>query len=186
MKQTKNIVLWMMAVAAASSALAAGPRYSISTQQVAAAIRSTGVVVAPEQVALLANVVASTPAPHLVVRSMQRLGNEKMMARIECEDSEQCLAFFVNLKIDAAAAGQFVPSIVSSPAINPATSSRNIVIRGGTPATLMLEGERIHIRIPVICLENGTKGQMIRATDRDRKRVFRAQVVDGGLLQGRL
>jgi flagella basal body P-ring formation protein FlgA len=50
----------------------------------------------------------------------------------------------------------------------------------------MLDSERVHIRLSVICLQNGAPGQMIRVTGKDRKLVFTAQVIDGGLLKGRL
>jgi hypothetical protein len=63
---------------------------------------------------------------------------------------------------------------------------KQIVIRNGSPAMLQLDGAHVHIRIPVICLESGAAGQTIRATDKDRRRTYAAQVVDNGLLQGRL
>ena len=62
----------------------------------------------------------------------------------------------------------------------------SIVIRSGSSATLLLDGGHVHIRIPVTCLENGSTGQTIRATDKDRRRVYKAQVVANGVLQGRL
>ena len=46
--------------------------------------------------------------------------------------------------------------------------------------------DRVHIRLSVICLQNGAPGQMIRVTGKDRKLVFTAQVIDGNLLKGRL
>jgi flagella basal body P-ring formation protein FlgA len=50
----------------------------------------------------------------------------------------------------------------------------------------MLDSERVHIRLSVICLENGAPGQMIRVTGKDHRLVFTAQVIDGSLLKGRL
>jgi hypothetical protein len=184
MSREKAFLLCMVIAVSASPALAASPRYPINTQQVAAAVSSTGMAVAPEQVTLLSDVVSSTSAPHLTVRSMQRWGNQKMMARLECESSDQCLPFFVSLKMGPETQGGSVvqpplPAVVSS-------TARHYVVKSGTPATLLLEGQRVHIRLSVICLESGAAGQIIRVTDRDRKVFFKAQVVDGGLLQGRL
>ncbi|HEX4283534.1 MAG TPA: flagella basal body P-ring formation protein FlgA [Terracidiphilus sp.] len=187
MKQVKTILIWMAVAAAASPALAAPARYIISTQQVAAAVSTMGIEVAPDQVTLLADAVASTNTPHLTVRSMQRWGNQRMMARLQCESSDQCLPFMVSLRVNSAADAQSGGNTGQTPAqVLVASGARDFAVRGGTPATLMLEGPRVHIRLQVICLENGARGQTIRVTDRERKRVYRAQVVDGGLLQGKL
>jgi len=59
-------------------------------------------------------------------------------------------------------------------------------VRSGSPATLMLDSDRVHIRLSVICLENGAPGQRIRVTGKDHRLVFTAQVIDGSLLKGRL
>jgi hypothetical protein len=50
----------------------------------------------------------------------------------------------------------------------------------------MLDSDRVHIRLSVICLESGVPGQTIRVTGKDRKLVYRAEVIDGSLLKGRL
>ena len=60
------------------------------------------------------------------------------------------------------------------------------VLRAGSTATLLLEGNHIHIRLSVICLDGGSPGQTIRVTDPDRREVYTAQVIDGVTLEGRL
>jgi hypothetical protein len=42
------------------------------------------------------------------------------------------------------------------------------------------------VGLSVICLQNGITGQTIRATSKDHTVVYTAEVVDGGLLKGRL
>lgn len=182
----KLILPWMMVAAATSPALAAAGRYPISTAQIAAAVSSLGMQVAPQQVTLLSDVVSNSDSPRLTVRSIEPWGNRGMMARLACESSDQCLPFLVSLKMAPgadthaamAAAQASLPILASSP--------KHFAVRSGTPATLLLDSERVHIRLSVICLESGVLGQTIRVTDRDRRTVFRAQVVDGGLLKGRL
>lgn len=185
MRREKTILPCIAAAAiAASCAFAASARYPISKEQVAAAVSNGGVAVAPEQVTLLADVVASTRTPRLTVSSIQRWGNQRMMARLECESSDECLPFFVSVKVDPGVAG--APSVVRAPLPASVSTPKHFLVKSGTPATLLLDGERVHIRLAVICMESGVAGQTIRAMDRDRKVVFRAQVIDGGLLQGRL
>ncbi len=185
MREKSILGCLVIAAVASCSALAASARYPISKQQVAAAVSDMGVEVAPEQVTFLADVVASTGAPRLTVQSMQRWGNQKMVARLQCESSDQCLPFFVSLKMSPGTEASSKPVPTYAPAVATPVAKR-YVVKSGTPATLMLEGQRVHIRLAVICLESGAAGQTIRVTDRDHKIFFHAQVVDGGLLQGRL
>ena len=59
-------------------------------------------------------------------------------------------------------------------------------IHAGAHATLVLDGERLHIKVPVICLEAGAAGRRIRVTAVDHKQTYFAEVVDGTLLKGTL
>jgi hypothetical protein len=188
MRRIKFLLLVMAVGAAASGVSALATSYPISREQVAAAINRLGIPVAPEQVTLLADVVATSTAPRLTVRSIEPWGNQRMTARIECESSDQCLPFFVSLNTgpgasaqSAAVAQTYLPVQASS-----GSSQKHFAVRSGTPATLLLDGDRVHVRLSVVCLESGTPGQTIRVTDREHKMVFHAQVVDGGLLKGRL
>jgi len=172
-----------------SAAPASAAHYPITREQVAAAVSRLGMQVAPEQVTLLADVVAATSEPQLTVRSIEPWGNGRMAARLECESTDQCLPFMASLSMSRESAAQAAASVAlaNRPAAgSQAYAAKHFAVRSGTPATLLLDGEKVHIRLSVICLESGALGQTIRVTDHDRKMVFRAQVVDGGLLKGRL
>jgi len=188
MTRVRSILSWMTVAVVASPALAAPAHYPISTEQIAAAMERTGMQVAPDQVTLLAEISASTTDPRLTVRAVESWGNHRVKARIECESSDQCLPFYVSLNMAPDAAAQAAAAVAQTylPKASAASSAKHFVVRSGNPATLLLDGERVHIRLSVICLESGALGQTIRVTDRDRKTVFRAQVVDDGLLKGRL
>jgi hypothetical protein len=183
MTLNKLLLLCVAASSAAIPALAA--RYPISKEQVAAAVNRTGMPVEPEQITLLADVVASTSAPRLTVRSIEPWGEHRLTARIECESSDQCLPFFVSLSTGPETSSQSV-AMVAQTYLPAAGSAKHYAVKSGTPATLLLDGDRVHIRLSVICLESGAPGQTIRVTDRDHKMVFHVQVVDAGLLKGRL
>ena len=176
--------LAMGAAVAAVPALAA--TYPINTTQVAAAVNRMGVTVTPQQVTLLADVVATTIAPRLTVRSIEPWGPHRMTARVECESSDQCLPFFVSLNTGHDSAEDANPSEAQTYQPVNGSPSHRFVVRSGTPATLLLDGDRVHIRLSVICLESGAPGQTIRVTDRDHKMVFHVQVIDGTSLKGRL
>ena len=176
----------MLAAGAVSPAMAASGHYPISAEQVAATMDRMGMLIAPEQVMLLTQVVATTSAPRLRVNSVEPWSDGNFRARLECESPEQCLPFFVGLRVNgdqsqAAGAQTEAPAALWSSRLPKA-----IAIKNGDEAVLRLDSERVHIRLSVICLENGAQGQMIRVTSKDRKMTYRAQVVDGATLQGRL
>jgi hypothetical protein len=152
-----------------------------------------GVQIAPGQVTLLADAMATTRTPVLPVRFLEQLDADRFMARMECANSAACLPFMASIQVDKNEANQLASissrqSLQSRPASGNGSRSmpESIVIRSGSQAILQLEGDHIQIRIPVICLQSGAAGQTIRATDEDHRRIYAAQVVDMGLLRGKL
>lgn len=183
-----KLILWLLLAPAAAPAAWAAEHYAITPELIAATMSQAGIQVSSDQVTLLADVVAATPAPVLKVSTVERLDNRRVLARLECETHEECLPFFVSL-------GAVQKSNAQSPAdapdllpagLTPSKAAKSIVLRNGSPARLLLDGNHVHISIPVICLEAGAPGQTIRVRDRDHRMVFAAQVVNGELLKGRL
>lgn len=175
-------------VFAASALTAAGApaRYTISAEQVSTAISDAGMPVSAAQVKLLAQVRATTDAPKLKVESIQRSGNA-VIVRMECGDSAQCLPFFVKAELNQNAAPETAPSLNLQAFPNiPCAASRPPVIRAGAQAVLLLESERVHIRIPVVCIENGALGQKVRVRASGNRQLYMAEVVDAASLKGSL
>ncbi len=187
MMQRSLIFLLVFGAVAASSAAASAAQYEVTQEQVAAAITDHGVQISSDQVTLLTAVVANVANPRLQVQSVDRTGTQRAIARLECADSRQCLPFIVSLRLDQTE--NTVMALSSSqrpsPAI-PQTRPSPVILRAGSPAILLLNGAHVHIRLTVICLDNGTLGQTIRATDRDRRQVYTARVTEDGILEGRL
>ena len=181
MKRLNSIVtMTAVAMVALPAAFAAG-HVPIATTQIAAAISSAGMPVLPQQVTLLTEVRAATSVPALKVDSMERQGDSRVLVRLSCTDTEQCLPFFVAVRGDANTVQQPDTTTPKSKSSNEA-----IVMRSGSPATLFLEGHRIHIRLTVVCIESGAVGQTIRVASKDHKMTYQAEVVDGTTLKGRL
>jgi len=189
MKHYQRILSCVMVLAAALPAGAASVHQPITSAQIAAAVNRFGIPIAPQQVVLLANVVATTANPELRVESVQRWDDQKMMVRLSCAQAGQCIPFFVGLRVNRDAQDQAMAA--SNAAVSLVRASqpamvRTPAVRAGMPATLFLEGDHVHIRLSVICLQNGTPGQTIRATDKSRRMVYTAEVADNGILKGRL
>lgn len=175
----------IVAVALGFLAASASAQKAIATDQIAAALSSAGLNATPEQIVLLSNVVATTSAPALKVDSAELWSDHRIKVRLSCVKSEECLPFFVAVR---GTQPQAPVSANTSPAptlpANPVPNA--LVIRSGGRATLLLEGDHIHIRLPVICLQNGEVGQTIRVTSLDHHQTYAAQVDANGTLRGML
>jgi hypothetical protein len=172
-------------------ALAATRHYAVSAEQVAASVTGLGVQLMPDQVSLLTDVTATTPTPSLQVRFVERVEADRFMVRLECGSQEDCMPFIASVhasgetatRLSAVSLRSSLRGSLSSSDSN--TRSDAVFMRSGSRAILQLDNEHVHIRIPVICLESGVAGKTIRVTDKDHTRVYSAQVVQAGLLQGR-
>jgi hypothetical protein len=184
MKRYKPISVLILAAAAAIPAAAETAREAISPAQVAGAISNAGVKISAQQVTLLADVVSTAPDPKLVMESMERWGDHRMKVRMNCANAE-CLPFYVSIQWGPT---EPIPAAFANGAAATGSPARAmpsaVVLRAGSTAILMLEGDHIHIQLPVVCLESGTVGQTIRVESKDHKQTFMAQVGDATLLKG--
>jgi len=164
----------------------ASRQFAVTTTEIAQALNKAGVEVSPDHVSLLSEVLSTTPEPLLKVRSIEKSANLQLVARMECQNSQECVPFLVGVKQEPEQSSALLSAANLRPAVAAYPAMSTFVLRTGVTATLQLDGEHIHITIPVICMENGAVGQSIRVTDRSRRVVYRANVVNGGLLKGRV
>lgn len=191
MNHYKLISTWIAAVTMILPAAAATGHDVITTAQIAAAINDAGVSISPKQVTLLFEVVARTNSPVLRVRSMESLGVHRMKVRLDCTNSEECVPFYVTIDKNGDNLAEPSPIAPSqgrepSPLARLRTGSDTPVMRAGSNVVLLLDGDRMQIELPVVCLENGSIGQTIWVASRDRRQTYTAQVFDAGTLRGRL
>jgi Chaperone for flagella basal body P-ring formation len=185
MNRLAKIATIILCAAVFLNARAESGRVFITAKQIASAIDAAGIHVSSDQITLLANVVSAKGNPILKLRSVQRWGEQRVMARLECVDPGDCLPFVVAIRIDPAGIDQ--GAIALSPILQPAASrAAPSLIRAGSRLTLLLEGKHVRIRLPVISLENGAIGQSIRVKSVDRPTSYEAQVVSSSILRGTL
>jgi hypothetical protein len=189
MTKLRLISALILGAAAAASAAPAPGHSAITPAQIAAAINAAGMQISVDQVMLLTDVVATAASPRLKVESIEPWGDGRMRVRVECAASEQCLPFYVAIRV-----GQDISSRQGIAALGPSSSgasgagidSKSFVVRAGAPATLLLDGAHVHIRIAVICLENGAPGQTIRVSSKDHRQTYTAKVIDEAVLRASL
>jgi hypothetical protein len=180
-------VFWIAMAALSVAANAAPARYPISAGQIADAFTQIGMSVTAEQITLPAEVVATTATPDLKIRSVQPMADHSTVVRLECGSRAECVPFFVKLTLgmngdEAVGADRNGRPLPIRLELQP--SRKEILVRAGSTAVLLLDGEHIHIQIPVTCLANGGLGDKIRA--RENGRVFTGEVVDTGVLKANL
>jgi hypothetical protein len=183
MKNLRSISILVLSGAVIVSSASAQQRVNITPTAIASAISAAGMPVSTEQVSLLTDVTATKASPVLTVESMQPWGDHRMKVRMSCAESEQCLPFFVSVHTGNPSQPADGSSIGNQRA---SVDSRAFVVRAGAPATLLLDGAHVHIRIAVVCLENGAPGQTIRVASRDHRQTYIAKVVDQAVLRASL
>jgi hypothetical protein len=188
----KKIVLIPALIVSTAIALPAAPapaHAAITPAQIAAAVTAAGMKISPEQVTLLTDVVATTASPRLDVESIEPWGDQRMRVRLSCAASEQCLPFIVAVRLskpDAAQLDNAASDHLLAKASRTATDPTNFAVRAGAQATLLLDGGHVHIRLIVVCLENGAAGQTIRVSSLDHRQSYRAKVVGEAVLRASL
>jgi len=184
--QTK-VILWCMILAGAAAGRAATDHYAISAMNVAETVSRAGIAVSPDRIALPAEVVATTLSPALRVHSVEKLGNDRLLARVECVKSSQCLPFLVQIQLREGSEAKIdVPGAEATKPLRTMQADSALALRSGSPVTLMLDGDHVHVRMRAICLQGGAPGQIIRVTDTNHRLIYSAQVVGTSLVQGRL
>ncbi|MGD0938449.1 MAG: hypothetical protein ABR905_01970 [Terracidiphilus sp.] len=168
-------------------------RYSLTPHRVAQTFTANGIETADEQVSLLANVVASEPAPVLDILSINPLGDRspgkhresRSLVKMGCREPGVCLPFYsIVSKLEPQENVAPNAPRVSSNATGAARGSNSgIVIRAGAHATLVMEDARAHVEVAVVSLENGAAGHKIRVATPDHKQVYLAEVVSANLLK---
>jgi hypothetical protein len=189
MQTLRHNLLWIMMPAMALAAWAAPPRHPITAQQVSSALNAAGLQVTASQITLPGAIVATTAEPVLRTQSIQPMPDHSTVVRIECENSSECLPFFVKLHLGQNRDQAAVSAPMDQPlpaGIGQLSSRRSALVHSGSRATLLLEGQHVQIRIPVVCIENGGLGQKVRVRGAENRQVYVAEVVDAALLKGTL
>jgi len=180
-KLVRLVVLLLMPVVAVGATIGQA-RVAISPERVADAIASAGLAADRTQVEFLSDVSGSTDPLGLRVVGISHTTSGIVSVKLRCRENRECLPFYVLLHNSTSAAASskaFAGRPVSATGSAPD-------IRVGDRATLILENADLRIRIPVICMQNGVRGQRIRVASKGRPGSFEGEVIGGGVLKGSL
>lgn len=163
-------------------------RFIISPEHVVRALEQVGISPDADNVEFLSLVSSAIQNPQLSVVNIARWRPGDLKVRLRCRSNRECLPFYVVLRDTKA---EKIPSgLLSATQVNPVPVKKQRkpvdkpLVRGGQRATLVLKNHDLRITIPVICLESGVRGEIIRLSSPDRKQKYAGEVVAAGLLQG--
>ena len=186
--------------AAAYAGVPQAPRCPISVEQAAHAVVFAHPELADDAIELAAPVDSRESTPQLTAGPLERWdtgagipGSTRALARIRihCASEQVCLPFYVMVHLtgDEAKSLALLVRPNSSQRKNPAsaaTAATETGLRSGGRAMLVVDSGRLHLRVPVTCLQGGSAGSTIRVRGLGRGAVYQATVVDGTTVRGTL
>ena len=150
-------------------------------------LHSSGIRSLPEQMEQLSSMTAAEPNPPLKVLSVDMLDGESDKVLLRCEHPNTCLPFYVLVhwgqsgETDRAGlAGQ------TRTRSNLVRSRKTCWFAAERPSVLVLDGEYIHMTLPVLCLQNGGRGQQVRVISKETKKRYVARVTGPGVVTSAL
>ena len=196
--------------AAAAQVQDGRPRYPVTATHIMGAMQARQLPTQGAQIMIAAPITASIEDPQLDIQSVALVSPREIRLRMSCRDHAQCLSFFALASYPQVVSADMLPAKISSLSETPKPDSNSQhaanakvaqttaqapeaaigapqvdpTVRIGSAAMLQIDGDRIHIFVQVICLENGSAGDKIRVTTRDHKQSYVAQIVTPTLLKG--
>lgn len=154
-------------------------RTPISREAILSALHHSGIGIASAQMEQLSQMTAAEANPLLNVLSVDLLNSEADKVLLHCEHPNTCLPFYV--LVHWGAPGEQATDRPGRTGGRP-DRAEGLWVRSGRFAMLVLDGEYVHLTFPVLCLQNGGRGQQVRVISKATKKRYLARVIGPGLV----
>jgi hypothetical protein len=178
---------------ATTCAYAAPARFPVTSDQVIAAMRDRQLPVDGLHVSMPSSITAAIDRPSLQIESVRLLTPHNAQLKVSCRERGACLAFYVSATWSAQSASVSLPpglghtDVQTGEAkLEPTATRIAPTLRAGSQATLLFEGDRLHINMRVVCLQGGVPGDKVRVSTPDHKQVYTAEIISPTQLKGSL
>ena len=167
-------------------------RFPVTSVPILSAIRDRLWSVDGVQVKMMASMTATVAMPVLEIQTVSLTAPNEARLRLGCRVHAECLPFFAAAVWPANADTKKLPQEMDRPAVNASAIEQAGRLRGqpmlrvGTIATLVMDAQRIEIRMQVVSLESGGPGDKVRVTTIDHKHSYVAEIVTPTVLKGSL
>lgn len=171
-------------------------RYPVTEAAIAQFLNRMEVYVAPSQVHLPMALTSKSYSPDLEITSVEPAGNDTLQVGFRCAKGGECLPFnaivdgvsstVLSAKLrrptgaaldDSTSGRAAVPPEIKSPVAERDKSS-GAILKAGTRVRLVIRSGHMEIHMPVLAMESGAAGKEVRLCSLDRKKSFRATVID--------
>jgi hypothetical protein len=189
------------------SAIAEGrpPRFLVTSAQIMTAMQSRQLPTEGVEVKMPATITSSVAGPSLEIQSIVLLNARTAQIKMTCRNHADCLPFYVSASwpeesavpaiqtstLRAASSAQAGTVQEQQPSAKASGSKPDALkteepqaIHAGNTVMLLMDQNRVHIRVKVICLESGAAGDKVRVTTPDHKQAYVAEIVSPTLLKG--
>jgi Chaperone for flagella basal body P-ring formation len=158
-------------------------RTLISRERILSALHSSGIPVVPEQMEQLSQITAAEDKPLLRVVSVDVMDGESDKVLLRCEHTNTCLPFYVLVHWEHSGEGSLTRhGRPDDDLARSGPNSENFLVRSGKIVKLVLDGNYIHMTLPVLCLQSGGRGQRVRVISKDTKKRYVARVTGPGVV----
>jgi Chaperone for flagella basal body P-ring formation len=160
-----------------------GKSVVLSPERVAETLRVSGFSARSTEVEFVSSVPVSAATAKLRVEHWRRLSDSTAWVQLRCQQSGDCIPFFVILHSSENNFPAKLPKNNSSlvkPLVAPQSAP---LVKTGMRATLFLQSATSRITTVVVCLENGVLGSQVRVKNPVTKQVLMAEVIDKGVVK---
>ena len=165
-------------------------RFAITDGSVLAAMQRKQVSLHGVQLRITSPMTSSVAEPELEVRTLIMADKHTAQLLVGCRNAAECLPFYASatwpagVEVTEIRPGAAHRDDVSREPANHTSSGDASSLHAGSPATLLLDGARVHVMLRVVCMESGGPGERVRVTTLDRRQEYIADVIAPGLLKG--
>ena len=163
-------------------------RFAVTPEMVIAAMQQHEMSVDGLRVRIAAPMTAAVASPMLEIQSVVSSDQHSAQLRIACRDRSECLSFYATATWSQNAQALVSTAVskpqVSSAPVKPPTEDVPAAARAGDHAILLIDSDRIHISVHVVCLQSGGIGERIRVATPDHRQAFEAEVVSSNVVRG--
>ncbi len=157
----------------------------VTMAEVRSALSAQGLLSAEAEIAPLPAVGRKQAAIALRVAEVEGLAGNRARVRLRCRNGSECLPFYAELRWPSAAAKAAALNVFAQQPQPQPVHQPPFTMKIGTEALLLVEAEHSEMEIPVISLQNGRAGSVIRVTSSDHKQIYRAEILSGSVLRMR-
>ncbi len=174
----------------------------VAAQDVVQGMAEAGITIGPGQVSFPTAIPATVEHARLELLGLEPLGTTTR-AKMRCLDRSACIPFYVAVMgiADVRMGRRDLPSdsekndaAKRAPERKPSapllmkrdSEAEPLLMKPGSEATLHIAANHMQITVPVICLQNGHKGERIRVASVDHTKTFVGEVVSAGYLRAEL